>query len=212
MHHLPRTLVALLAVAAVSSAVAGCGGSSAPAQTPTAAPGLTPAPSATAAAIDPCLVASWTVVGQTQSSPANDENITYTGGAGEVFTIGATGDVTIDTQAAAPLVLVSAGETFKGTVSGTGRGTLTTLSSGPNRYFHFEPSAEDTRKTLSVDATGAELGPARPDTAFSATYTCAPGRFTFYKSAVNYMVDGPIVTLTSTKRASSSPTTTVKPS
>ncbi len=211
MNHLPRILVALVAVTSASCAVAACGGSSGPPQTTTSAASGTPAPSATAAAVDPCLVGTWTVVGQTQSSPANDENITYTGGAGEIFTIGATGDVTIDTQAAAPLVLVSAGETFKGTVSGTGRGTLTTLTSGPNRYFHFEPSADDTRKTLSVDATGAELGPARPDTAFSAIYTCAPGRFTFYKSAVNYMVDGPIVTLTSGK-GHSSPKASAKPS
>ena len=62
--------------------------------------------------------------------------------------------------------------------------------------FDFTPSADDTRKTLSLDSTGTELGPARPDSAFSAIYTCAPGRFTFYKTAVNYMIDGPIVELT----------------
>ena len=63
--------------------------------------------------------------------------------------------------------------------------------------FDFKPSADDTRKTLSLDSTGTELGPARPDTPFSAIYTCAPGLFTFYKTQVSYMIDGPIVELKS---------------
>ena len=37
---------------------------------------------------------------QSQNSPANDEDITYSGGAGEVFTINPQGGVTIDTHAA----------------------------------------------------------------------------------------------------------------
>ena len=137
------------------------------------------------------------MVGQTQNSPANDEDITYTGGGGEVFTIDAQGGLTIDTKAAQPLVLDSANQKFTGTVSGTGHGTLTTGVTGTNRVLYFTPSADDTRKTLSVDETGVPLGAARPDSPFSAVYTCAPGRFTFYKTAVNYMVDGPIVTLIS---------------
>jgi hypothetical protein len=176
-------LIALLASTAV--AVAACAGSAAP------------SPSPTAAALDPCLVGTWTVVGQTQNSPANDETITYHGGEGEVFTIDANGAVTIDTHAAAPVVFLSAGETFTATVAGTGHGTVTTAPSGTNRVLYFTPSANDTRTTHSVDSKGAELGPPRPDTPFSAVYTCAPGRFTFYKTAVNYMIDGPIVTLTS---------------
>lgn len=181
-----RPVIALAMSAAL--AVAACGGSA-------LSPAATASPAASATSLDPCLVGTWTVVGQTQNSPADDEQITFRGGAGEVFTIDAQGGVTIDTHAAQPLVLTSAGETFKGTVTGTGRGSLSTLPAGPNRIFFFTPSADDTRKTLSVDSTGTPLGPARPDTAFSAIYTCAPGRFTFYKSAVNYMVDGPIVEL-----------------
>jgi hypothetical protein len=177
--------------------VAGCSGSASP------SPRATPA-----AAFDACLVGTWTVVGETQNSPANDETITYSGGAGEVFTIDAQGGVTIVTHAARPVVFVSAGETFTATVAGTGRGTLTTAASGPNHVFYFKPSADDTRTTHSVDSTGAELGPARPDTAFSAVYTCAPGRFTFYKTAVNYMIDGPIVELTT---GSGNPSSTASP-
>jgi hypothetical protein len=180
----PARLRSALVVSA-ALAVAACGGSA------TATPSASPA-----AAFDACLVGTWTAVGQTQNSPANDEDITYKGGASEVFTIDANGDVTIDTHAAQPVVFVSAGETFTATVAGTGRGTLTTATSGTNRVFDFKPSADDTRTTHSVDSTGTELGPARPDTAFSAVYTCAPGRFTFYKTAVNYMIDGPIVELT----------------
>jgi hypothetical protein len=198
-----RFMVAALASASV--ALAACGPSS------TASPSATSAPSATTAAIDPCLVGTWTVVGQTQNSPANDEEITYSGGAGEVFTIDANSAVTIDTHAAQKVVFVSAGQTFTATVAGTGRGTLSTSASGTKRFLYFTPSADDTRTTHSFDSTGAELGPARPDTAFSAVYTCAPGRFTFYKSAVNYMVDGPIVTLTSGK-GDSSPTASANPS
>jgi hypothetical protein len=179
-------MIAMFASAAL--AVAACGGAS-------ATPSPSPSP---AAALDACLVGTWTVVAQNQNSPANDENITYSGGSGEVFTIDPQGGVTIDTHAAQPLVLKdSAGQTFTGTVAGTGRGTLSTTTIGSNRAFTFTPSTDDTRTTHSVDSTGTELGPARPDTAFTAFYTCAEGRFTFYKSAVNYMVDGPIVTLTS---------------
>ena len=137
------------------------------------------------------------MVGQTQNSPANDEDLKYTGGEGEVFTIDANGELTIDTQAAQKVVFNdTAGGTFSATVSGTGRGTITTSTNGTTRMFDFTPSADDARKTLSLNSTGTELGPARPDSAFSAIYTCAPGRFTFYKTAVNYMIDGPIVELT----------------
>lgn len=179
-----RLVIALAASAAL--AVAACAGSA------------TPSPSATAApAFDACLVGTWTTVGQNDSSPANDEHITYSGGAGEVFTIDAQGGLTIDTHAAQPVVFKdSGGGTFSATVTGTGRGSLTTAVSGPYRIFSFTPSADDTRKTLSLDSTGKELGPARLDTAFSAVYTCAPGRFTFYKTVVSYMIDGPIVELT----------------
>src|SRR5437868_1948586 len=83
------------------------------------------------------------------------------GGAGEVFTSDAQGGVTIDTHAARPVVFKSAGETFSASVSGTGRGSLTTATLGPDRVFDFKPSADDTRKTLSLDSTGTELGPAR---------------------------------------------------
>jgi len=191
MHSRIRNFRGLLALIASAGLVLGaCSG------TASSAPIATPPPSA-AAGLDPCLVGTWTVVAQSQSSPANDEQITYSGGAGEIFTIDATGRLTIDTHAAQPLVLVdSSGGRFTGTVTGTGKGTVTTSSAGGSRFLNFEPSTDDTRKTLSVDSTGTPLGPARPDTAFEAAYTCAAGRFTFYKDAVNYMVDGPIVTLT----------------
>jgi hypothetical protein len=193
--NVPRsTMVSRLEIGLVASAViaiAACGGAS------TTSPSATSSPSATlAAAVDPCLVGTWTTVGQSQNSPANDETITYSGGEGEIFTIDASGAVTIDTHAAQKVTFVSAGETFTASVTGTGQGSLTTSTSGGKRVFDFKPSADDTRKTLSLDSTGAELGPARPDTEFSAAYTCAPGRFTFYKTAVNYMIDGPIVELT----------------
>ncbi|HEX8025966.1 MAG TPA: hypothetical protein VF484_07165 [Candidatus Limnocylindrales bacterium] len=182
----------LMAVAVLGVTLAACAGSG------TASPSAaTVAPStAPAAAFDTCLVGTWTVIAQSQSSPANDEQITYTGGTGEIFTIDANGELTIDTQGAQKLVFHdSAGEGFSATVSGTGKGTLTTSTVGASRFFDFKPSAGDTRMTLSLDSTGTPLGPARPDTEFSAAYTCAPGLFTFYKDAVNYMVDGTIVHL-----------------
>ncbi|HET7467748.1 MAG TPA: hypothetical protein VFL29_13905 [Candidatus Dormibacteraeota bacterium] len=130
----------------------------------------------------------------TENSPANDEDIRYSGGAGEVFTITAQGAVTIDTHAAQQVVFVSAGQTFTATVMGTGRGTLRTITSSE---FIYKPSAGDTFTTTSFDSNGVALGPPRPDSAFIADYTCTPGRsFTFYKDSVNYMIDGPKVTLT----------------
>ena len=156
-----------------------------------------PSPSPSAPSLDACLVGTWTTIAQNENSPANDEDITYKGGAGEIFTIDPSGTLTIDTHAAEPVDFESGGETFTATVSGTGHGTLTTGVTGTRKVLYFTPDAADTRKTLSKDSTGAELGPARADTPFSAVYTCAPGRFTFYKSAVNYMIDGPIVELKS---------------
>ena len=205
-------VMALLASA--GAALVACGGGSlaaSPAVTSSsAATSAAAAAAATSAgAVDPCLVGTWTVVGQSQNSPANDEQITYSGGEGEVFTIDAGGGVTIDTHAAQTVVFASAGETFTATVAGTGRGTLTTV--GTTRRFQFQPSADDTRTTHSFGPDGVELGPPRPDTPFTAVYTCAPGRFTFYKAEVDYMVDGPIVELTSGNHPAS-PTTGPMPS
>ena len=196
-------VIALLASTGI--ALAACGGSSttSPAATP-AGTATSAASTTTAAAVDPCLVGTWTTVGENQNSPADDEQITYTGGNGEVFTIDAQGGVTIDTHAAQKVVFVSAGETFSATVAGTGHGTLTTSTIGSKRSFQFEPSAADTRTTHSLGSDGVELGPPRPDTAFTASYTCAPGRFTFYKTQVDYMIDGPIVELTSRSGTASS--------
>jgi hypothetical protein len=204
-----RLMVALVASAGV--ALGACGGSATSSVSAALAPSATPAPSATSAAeVDPCLVGTWTTLPLSENSPANDEPITYSGGAGEIFTIDAKGQVTIDTHAAQKVVFVSAGETFSATVAGTGRGTLRTITSGTTRFFYFEPSADDTRTTHSLDSSGVELGPARPDTPFTAVYTCTPGRsLTFYKSAVNYMIDGPKVSLaagTATASSTANPT------
>jgi hypothetical protein len=210
-------VIALVASAGI--ALAACGGSATTSPSETSSPAAASAAAATlAAAVDPCLVGTWTVVAQNQNSPANDEQIAYSGGTGEIFTIDAQGGVTIDTHAAQKVVFVSAGETFTATVAGTGRGTLTTTG-GSTRRFQFQPSSDDTRTTHSLGPDGVELGPPRPDTAFTAVYTCAPGRFTFYKTAVDYMVDGPIVTLTSgsgnassTTNPTASPTGVIVPS
>jgi hypothetical protein len=193
----------LVLVAFAGIAIAACGGSALSPAT-TASPAVLP--SATAAPLDACLVGTWTVVAQDQNSPADDEELTFSGGTGEVFTIDANGGVTIETHDAQKMVFRdSTGQTFSATVAGTGHGTLSTLTGGDTRFFFFTPTPDDTRTTHSFGPSGAELGPARPDTAFTATYTCAPGRLTFYKSSVNYMVDGPIVTLTSGTTAPSSP-------
>jgi hypothetical protein len=184
-----RLEIALIASAAI--AVAACGGSAIPSPSATSSPRAS-----VAAAVDPCLVGTWTTVGQNQNSPANDEQIATAAGPARSSPSTPQGGMTIDTHAAQPVVFLSAGAKFTATVTGTGRGTLSTTTSGTDRVFSFTPSADDTRKTASVDSTGAELGPPRQDSAFSAVYTCAPGRFTFYKTAVSYMIDGPIVTLT----------------
>ena len=166
-------------IVSASLALAACGASSS-----------APSP----AAVDPCLVGTWTTVALTENSPANDEDIAYSGGAGEVYTIKADGAVTIDTHAARPVVFVSAGEMFTATVSGAGHGTLKTDSRG----FSYKPSANTTISTTVVDnSTGEPLGPPVPDLAFRAVYTCSKGQsFTYYKTEVHHMIDGPKVTLT----------------
>ena len=170
-------------VGSASVLLAACGGSSTQSSSGTSA-----------AAVDACLVGTWDTVALTENSPANDEQIAYSGGAGEVFTINGQGAVTIDTHAARQVVFVSAGQTFTATVTGTGRGKLRTTTSAT---FTYEPSAGDTMMTTVVDSSGAALGPPRPDLPFTAVYTCTPGRsFTFYKTAVHAMIDGPKVTLT----------------
>jgi molecular chaperone DnaK len=116
-----RIVLALAIALASGVALAACSGSS------TTSPGAASSPASasstgatSAAAVDPCLVGTWTTVGETQNSPANDEQITYSGGNGEAFTIDAQGAVTIDTHAAKKVVFVSAGETF--TRDGRGHG------------------------------------------------------------------------------------------
>ena len=191
-HRVHRPAGVVLAMSA-SLALGACSGAAGPSPSPSAPP------------FDACLVGSWTVIAQSQNSPANDEDITYKGGAGEVFTFDPTGAITIDTHAAQPVVFDSASEMFTATVAGTGHGTVTTGVTGTHNVLYFTPDAVDTRTTLSKDSTGTPLGPARADTPFSAVYTCAPGRFTFYKTAVNYMIDGPIVELLSGNAPAPSP-------
>jgi hypothetical protein len=187
----PRSAIAsrlmVTAVALAGVVLAACSGSS------TSSPGSTSGPGATSAgAVDPCLVGTWTTIGLSENSPANDERIAYSGGAGEVFTISAQGAVTIDTHAARQVVFVSAGQTFTATVTGTARGTLTTAGG----TFMYEPSGGDTLTTNVVDSTGTALGPPKPDLPFNAVYTCTAGQsLTFYKTVVSYMIDGPKIPL-----------------
>jgi hypothetical protein len=183
-----RLTIALMGSASV--VLAACGGSSTSSFSATSA-----------AAVDACLVGTWTTVALSENSPANDEQIAYSGGAGEVFTINARGAVTIDTHAVQPIVFVSAGQTFTGTPTGTGRGTLRTSGT----MFTYEPGVGDTMMTTVVASDGVALGPPKPDLAFTAVYTCTTGRsFSFYKTAVNYMIDGSKVTLTAGNGNSSS--------
>ena len=166
--------------------LAACAGSATPSSLATSTP-----------ALDSCLVGTWTTVAAPKNSPINDENIVYSGGDGEVFTITAQGAVIIDTHAARPLVFTSGGETFTATVKGTGRGTLKTLNTAGT--FSFQPSSGDTMTTTTVDSSGSTLG-TLPGQAFTAFYTCTRGQsFTFYKSSVQHMIDGPEITLTATK-------------
>jgi hypothetical protein len=174
-----KATIALAAAAGV--ALAACGGSST--SSSTAAP---------AAKVDSCLVGTWTTVPLTENSPANNEEITYSGGAGQVFTIDSKGALTVDTHAAKPAVFVSAGQTFTATLSGTGHGTITT--SGDE--FYYTPSPSSTLMTSVVDSSGVALGPPLADLAFNAVYACTAGQsFTFYKTQVNHMVDGPKIAL-----------------
>ena len=162
--------------------LAACGGSASSSASATQAPKF-----------DDCLVGTWTTVAWSKNSPANDEDIAYSGGAGEVFTISAKGAVTIDAHAVQTVVFVSAGQTFTGTIAGTGRGTLTIIAPGE---FLYKPGDGDTLTTTSFGPDGVALGPPRPDSSFTAVYTCTPGQsFTFYKNSVNYMIDGSKVTL-----------------
>ena len=75
-------MVARMIAVVVSAAlgVAGCGGSATPSSSAT--PSATPAP-----AVDACLVGTWTVVAQNQNSPANDEDIAYSGGVAPLYNV-----------------------------------------------------------------------------------------------------------------------------
>jgi hypothetical protein len=161
-------------------------------------PGPSPSPSPSAATVDPCLVGTWTTDPLSGHSPA-DAEATFSGGAGEIFTIDAQGNVTIDTHAAQKIVFVAAGgETFTATPTGTGHGTLWTITSGDTHLFQYHPSGDTTLSTEVVDSTGTALGPSKPDLPFSAIYTCTPGQsLTFYNATpTNYMIDAALVTLT----------------
>ena len=192
-------IVGVVAIAGLAFLVGSRGGVGGPSPSPTAS-------SPSSSEVDPCLVGTWTTTPLTGNSPVDNE-VTFSGGAGEVYTIDAQGNVTIDTHAAEKVVFVSAtaGETFTATLSGTGRGTLWTITSGPTRLFHYDPKADTTLMTSVVGSKEGPLGPAKPDVPFSAVYTCIPGQsLTFYNAAPGpYMIDGALVTLTASVGISS---------
>lgn len=166
-----------------------------------------PSPSQTNPAssqVDPCIVGTWTTTPLTQHSPV-DAEASFSGGAGEIYTIDAQGNVTIDTHAAKKTVFVEVPNTFTATPSGTGHGTLWTLTSGDTHLFQYTPSADSTLSTAVVDSNGVSVGPAKPDLAYSAIYTCTPGTsLTFYNSTpVQYILDGALITLTAGSGSSS---------
>jgi hypothetical protein len=175
-------------------------------------PGASPSPSP--AVFDSCLVGTWTTTPLTRDSPYDNDSATYSGGAGQVFTIDATGNVTIDTHAMEKVVFVVGNQTFTATYSGTGRGTLSTLTTGPIHYFQYLPSSDTTLTTSVVGSQDGQL-PTKDDLPFTAVYTCVPGQaLTFYKElggAVQYMIDGAFVTL-SAGTGSSSPGQSPNPS
>lgn len=200
-----RSLSALVAVGAAAIVIA-VGAlillrpPSGPGGNPTASPG-----SPSASAFDPCLVGTWTTTPLSQNSPADDQTIAFSGGAGEVYTIDAQGGVTIDTRAAQKVTfVVPGGQTFTATPSGTGKGTLTTSIGGGAHLFQYTPSGDTTLSTTVVGSQDGQLPP-KPDVAFGANYTCVPGQsLSFYHSIVDqFMLDGAVVTLTAGRGTSS---------
>ena len=176
--------------------------------------GLGQSPSPTPAAVDPCLVGTWTTTPLAHDSPYDNDSATYSGGAGQVFTIDAEGNVTIDSHAMQNVVFVVGNQTFTATYSGTGRGTLSTATTGPTRYFQYLPGKDTTLTTTVVGSQDGQL-PTKSDLPFTAVYTCVPGQsLTFYKElggSVQYMIDGALVTL-SAGGGSSSPSQSPNPS
>lgn len=160
----------------------GCGGSSASPPRP--------------AAVDKCLVGTWTTTPLSGSSVQDGEPITYSGGEGETFTIAADGKLTINTRNAAPIVMTAPTRTFTLTTTGTGAGMVTTNGS----LLIFKPGPNDTLNTSFSASDGSSQNQPGNDLAFTALYTCVAGQSFSYKVlADNRMVYAATVTLTATK-------------
>jgi len=147
-------------------------------------------------AVDRCLVGTWTTTPLSGSSVQDGEPITYSGGAGETFTIAADGVLTIKTSNAAPIIMSAPTRTFTLTSSGTGVGKVTTTGS----LLTFTPGPRDTLITSFTASDGSSQNQPGNDLAFTATYTCVAGEsFTYNVLENNRMVYAATVRLTATK-------------
>jgi hypothetical protein len=165
--------------------IVGCGASSA-----------TPPKAASTAAVDKCLVGTWTTTPLSGSSVQDGEPITYSGGAGETLTITASGAVTIKTSHAAPIVMTAPNRTFTLTTTGTGVGKVTTTGN----VLIFTPGPGDTLIGSFTASDGSSQNQPGNDLAFTADYTCVAGKeFTYKVSEDTRMVYSATVRLTASK-------------
>ena len=139
---------------------------------------------------------TWTTKPLSGSSVQDGEQITYSGGEGETYTITANGELTIKTSNAAPVVMSAPTRTFTLTTTGTGVGKVT-ASGG---VLMFKPGPQDTLKATFSASDGSSQNQPGNDLAFTALYTCVPGEsFTYKVLADNRMVYAATVTLTATR-------------
>jgi len=146
--------------------------------------------------VDRCLVGTWTTTPLSGSSVQNGEQITYSGGEGETFTITANGAMTIKTSNAAPVVMTAPTRTFTLTTTGTGVGKVTTKGS----VLTYTPGPHDTLISSFSASDGSSQNFPGTDREFAALYTCVPGdSFTYNVLADDRMVYAATVKLTATK-------------
>jgi hypothetical protein len=143
-------------------ALAGCGGSG---NTSSSGGG------GASAAIDSCLVGTWTSTGV--SGTINGSPAQASGGSGEKATFNSDGSVEIDDSNTTTLQITTSGQTVALKQTGKGSGKATTTADKVT--VTLDPGS--TLSTQTVDASGAPLGtPDASQTTVTATFKCSQGQ------------------------------------
>lgn len=161
-----RTALVTGAAAIAAALLAGCGSDSG---TGTVAPATTTPQPANLAGLDSCLVGVWKSTGVSGRINIVGTEVTLSGGAGEVLTIGADGSIRTDETSAAPIGgPAPGGVDYRLSQTGIATGTVTSAANRIEVTIH-----QPTQLLVTLYKNGNLVESQHPGSA-NDTYTCTP--------------------------------------